>query len=79
MVCVVCMALFSFWTVARSVWVKTTELAVHRLLMSFAVVTELMLVTANKKFINYVVVTILINNSTHLGAPVSLLPLQTLA
>ena len=60
----------SFWTVARAVWIKGAELAVHTLLMGFAVITELMLVTTNKKFVNDGVVIVLINNFTHYLHPV---------
>ena len=60
----------SFWTVAGAVRVKGAELAVHTLLVRFAVVTELMLVTTNKKFVNDGVVIVLINNFTHYLHPV---------
>jgi hypothetical protein len=46
--------------------------------MSFAVVTELVLVTANKKLVNDGVVVVLINNPTQLGAPVFLYGLLSL-
>lgn len=45
-----------FHTITWSVWVKATELAVHTLLVLFAVVAKLMLVTTNKKLVNDVVV-----------------------
>ena len=78
MVCVVCMALFSFWTIARAVGVKSAELAVHTLFVGFAVITELMLVATNKKLVNNLVVGCSINNSTQLDAPVFLYSLLSL-
>ena len=69
---------YLFWTVAGAVRVKGTELAVHALLMSFAVVTELVLIATNKKLVNDGVVVVLINNSTQLDAPVFLYGLLSL-
>ena len=58
--------------------VKGAELAVHTLLVGFAVITELMLVTANKKLVNDGVVVVLIDNFTQLGALVFVYSLLSL-